>query len=93
MVAFKQELFDQLARIGKAVGQGHRLALLEYLAQGERSVEALAQLSGLSVANTSKHLQLMRHGGGKLVCRWRVVDGSGFLVSVVSQRWFVESPL
>lgn len=60
---FKQALFDHLARIGKAVGQGHRLALLEYLAQGERTVEALAQLSGLSVANTSKHLQQLRHAG------------------------------
>ncbi|MBF0152371.1 MAG: metalloregulator ArsR/SmtB family transcription factor [Magnetococcales bacterium] len=60
---FKQELFDHLARIGKAVGQGHRLALLEYLAQGERTVESLAQLAGLSVANTSKHLQQLRHAG------------------------------
>ncbi|NGZ06321.1 MAG: metalloregulator ArsR/SmtB family transcription factor, partial [Magnetococcales bacterium] len=62
-MSFKQELFDHLARIGKAVGQGHRLAILEYLAQGERSVEVLAQLSGLSVANTSKHLQQLRHAG------------------------------
>lgn len=60
---FKQELFDHLARVGKAVGQGHRLALLEYLAQGERTVESLAQLAGLSVANTSKHLQQLRHAG------------------------------
>ena len=62
-VSFKQELFDQLARIGKAAGQGHRLAMLEFLAQGERTVESLAQLAGLSVANTSKHLQQLRHAG------------------------------
>ncbi|MEO5345757.1 MAG: metalloregulator ArsR/SmtB family transcription factor [Magnetococcus sp. YQC-9] len=62
-VSFKEELFDHLARIGKAVGQGHRLALLEYLAQGERTVEGLAQLSGLSVANASKHLQQLRSAG------------------------------
>ncbi|MBF0623960.1 MAG: metalloregulator ArsR/SmtB family transcription factor [Magnetococcales bacterium] len=62
-ISFKQELFDHLARIGKAVGQGHRLALLEYLAQGERTVDALAQISGLSVANASKHLQQLRHAG------------------------------
>ncbi|MBF0632029.1 MAG: metalloregulator ArsR/SmtB family transcription factor [Magnetococcales bacterium] len=61
--SFKKELFDHLARIGKAVGQGHRLALLEYLAQGARTVESLAQLSGLSVANTSKHLQTLRQAG------------------------------
>ncbi|MBF0214405.1 MAG: metalloregulator ArsR/SmtB family transcription factor [Magnetococcales bacterium] len=60
---FKQALFDQLARVGKAVGQGHRLVLLDYLAQGERSVEALAGLTGLSVANTSKHLQQLRQAG------------------------------
>ncbi|MBF0310495.1 MAG: metalloregulator ArsR/SmtB family transcription factor [Magnetococcales bacterium] len=62
-ISFKQELFDHLARIGKAVGQGHRLAMLEFLAQGERTVDALAQLTGLSVANTSKHLQQLRHAG------------------------------
>ncbi|MBF0439310.1 MAG: metalloregulator ArsR/SmtB family transcription factor [Magnetococcales bacterium] len=60
---FKQTLFDHLARVGKAVGQGHRLAMLEYLAQGERTVEALAGLTGLSVANTSKHLQQLRQSG------------------------------
>ncbi|MBF0262332.1 MAG: metalloregulator ArsR/SmtB family transcription factor [Magnetococcales bacterium] len=59
----KQALFEQLARVGKAVGQGHRLAMLEYLAQGERSVEALAGLTELSVANTSKHLQQLRQAG------------------------------
>ncbi|MBF0180596.1 MAG: metalloregulator ArsR/SmtB family transcription factor [Magnetococcales bacterium] len=61
--SFKQELFEHLARVGKAVGQGHRLEILEFLAQGERSVEALARLTGLSVANTSKHLQLLRQAG------------------------------
>lgn len=60
---FKEELFDHLARIGKAVGQGHRLALLEYLAQGERTVESLAKISGLSIANASKHLQQLRQAG------------------------------
>ncbi|MBF0184834.1 MAG: metalloregulator ArsR/SmtB family transcription factor [Magnetococcales bacterium] len=60
---FKREMFDHLARIGKAVGQGHRLEILEFLAQGERSVDVLAQLTGLSVANTSKHLQQLRQVG------------------------------
>ncbi|MBF0141756.1 MAG: metalloregulator ArsR/SmtB family transcription factor [Magnetococcales bacterium] len=62
-LSFKNELFDQLARVGKAVGQGHRLAMLEFLAQREYSVESLAQLTGLSVANTSKHLQQLRYAG------------------------------
>lgn len=60
---FKQDLFAQFARVGKALGNGNRLELLEFLAQGERSVEALARVSGLSVANTSQHLQQLRQAG------------------------------
>lgn len=59
----KQKLYSQIARIGKAACHGHRLELLEYLAQGERTVEALAKLTSLSVANTSQHLRVMRHSG------------------------------
>jgi rhodanese-related sulfurtransferase/DNA-binding transcriptional ArsR family regulator len=59
----KQKLYSQIARIGKAACHGHRLELLEYLAQGEHTVEALAKLTGLSVANTSQHLRVMRHSG------------------------------
>jgi rhodanese-related sulfurtransferase/DNA-binding HxlR family transcriptional regulator len=60
---FKQDLFAQFARVGKALGNGNRLELLEFLAQGERSVDALAKVSGLSVANTSQHLQQLRQSG------------------------------
>lgn len=60
---FKHDLFALFARIAKAMGHGNRLELLEYLAQGERSVEALAAVSGLTVANTSKHLQQLRLAG------------------------------
>lgn len=60
---FKQDLFSQFARVGKALGNGNRLELLEFLAQGERSVEALAKVSGLSIANTSQHLQQLRQAG------------------------------
>ena len=60
---FKHDLFTQFARVGKAMGSGNRLELLEYLAQGERSVEALARVSGLTVANTSQHLQQLRQAG------------------------------
>ncbi len=59
----KQRLYSQIARIGKAACHGHRLELLEYLAQGERTVEALAKLTGLSVANASQHLRVMRQSG------------------------------
>ena len=60
---YKNDLFDQFARIGKALSNGNRLVLLEFLAQGERSVDELAGISGLSVANTSQHLQLLRQSG------------------------------
>src|SRR5438067_1966467 len=57
---FKDELFEQFARIGKALSSGRRLELLELLAQGERSVENHAVETSQSVANTSQHLKVMR---------------------------------
>jgi rhodanese-related sulfurtransferase/DNA-binding MarR family transcriptional regulator len=60
---FKHTLFEQFARIGKALSNANRLELLEYLAQGERSVDSLARVSRLSVANTSQHLQQLRQAG------------------------------
>ena len=60
---FKHELFGQFARIAKAMGSGYRLEMLEFLAQGERSVEELARLVGLTVANASQHLQQLRQAG------------------------------
>ncbi len=61
--SFKHQLFSQFARVAKALGNGSRLELLEFLAQGERSVDVLAKLAGLSVANTSQHLQHLRRAG------------------------------
>lgn len=60
---FKQDLFAQFARVGKALSNGNRLELLEFLAQAERSVDELAKVAGLSVANTSQHLQQLRQVG------------------------------
>jgi rhodanese-related sulfurtransferase len=57
---FKDRLYEQFARVGKALSNGHRLELLEVLAQGEHSVETLAHETGLSVANASQHLQVLR---------------------------------
>lgn len=59
----KQVLYRQFADVAKALGHGHRLEILELLAQGERTVEALADRAGLSVANASQHLRLMRRAG------------------------------
>lgn len=62
-ISFKQDLFGQFARTAKALSHTNRLELLEYLAQGERTVEGLARLSGLSFANASQHLQQLRQAG------------------------------
>lgn len=59
----KGRIYEQLARIGKAVASGRRMELLEILAQGERTVEKLAKQTTLSVANTSHHLQALRDAG------------------------------
>lgn len=59
----KRDLFEQLARIGTALSSGTRLEFLELLAQAERSVDQLATMTGVSVANTSQHLQKLRQAG------------------------------
>jgi ArsR family transcriptional regulator len=59
----KQHVFASLAEIAQALGHAHRLELLEHLAQGERSVEHLAERAGLTLANASRHLQLLRRAG------------------------------
>ena len=57
---FKDQLFEQFARLGKALASPHRLELLDLLAQGERTVEGLSREAGMSVANTSRHLQELK---------------------------------
>jgi ArsR family transcriptional regulator len=56
----KQAVFASLAEIGQALGHAHRLDLLELVGQGARSVEDLAACAHLTVANTSRHLQILR---------------------------------
>ncbi len=60
---FNHDLFTRFAQVAKALANGNRLELLEFLAQCERSVEELARISRLSVANTSQHLQKLRQAG------------------------------
>ena len=57
---FKDAIYEQFARIGKAVSSPKRLELLDLLCQGERTVEVLAKEAGCSLANTSQHLQVLR---------------------------------
>jgi rhodanese-related sulfurtransferase/DNA-binding transcriptional ArsR family regulator len=60
---FKERLYGQFARVGKALASPCRLEMLELLAQGERTVDALANEVGLSTANASQHLQVLRQAG------------------------------
>ena len=78
----KKSLFAQFALVAKALSHGNRLELLEFLSQRERNVETLAQLTGISVANASQHLQRLQRAGlvaarreGHSVC-YRVADDS-----------------
>jgi rhodanese-related sulfurtransferase len=57
---FKDGIYEQLARLGKAVSAPKRLELLDLLCQSPRTVEALADQAGISIANASQHLQVLR---------------------------------
>ncbi|TFH87990.1 ArsR family transcriptional regulator [Billgrantia azerbaijanica] len=59
----QQDLFDTLAQVARALGNGHRLALLERLAQSSAAVETLASATDLSIGNASQHLQQLRRAG------------------------------
>jgi DNA-binding transcriptional ArsR family regulator/rhodanese-related sulfurtransferase len=59
----KEALFDRLAEVAKALGNGRRAELIDVLAQGERSVEVLAGEIGQSTANTSHHLKVLARAG------------------------------
>jgi rhodanese-related sulfurtransferase/DNA-binding transcriptional ArsR family regulator len=59
----KAALFDGFARIGRALGSGRRVEIIDILANGERTVEDLAGQLDLSVANVSQHLQILRRAG------------------------------
>jgi rhodanese-related sulfurtransferase/DNA-binding HxlR family transcriptional regulator len=96
----KREIFEQFALVAKTLGHADRLDILEHLGQGERSVDALAQRIGLSIANTSQHLQQLRRAGlvasrrdGKFVL-YRLADDAvvGLLESLrqVAERNLAE---
>ncbi|MFP5352457.1 MAG: ArsR/SmtB family transcription factor [Actinomycetota bacterium] len=61
--AAKEALFDEFARVAKALASGRRAEMVDVLANGERSVESLAAELGLTVANVSQHLQVLRRAG------------------------------
>jgi len=61
--ALKVELFDQFARVAQALASGRRVEIVDVLANGERSVEELSRQVAMSVANTSRHLQVLKEAG------------------------------
>jgi len=81
---FATQLYDQLARLTKALASPRRLELVDLLAQRERTVEELARLTSMSVANTSRHLQALRSARLVTVRRaglhahYRLADGGVF---------------
>ena len=88
----KRALFSAFAEVAKALGHRHRLEILEQLAQGERSVEILAERVGLSIANASQHLRMMRRAGllasrreGKRIF-YRLSDSSALEAGAALQR-------
>jgi len=62
---FKDGIYGELSRVAKAIESPHRLELIDLLAQGERSVESLAGQAALTIANSSRHLQVLK--GARLV--------------------------
>jgi rhodanese-related sulfurtransferase len=79
---FKDGIFEQLARVGGAFGSPKRVEIIDLLAQGERSVESIASATGMTVANTSRHLGILRNSGlvttrrDGLYVMYRVADPS-----------------
>jgi rhodanese-related sulfurtransferase/DNA-binding transcriptional ArsR family regulator len=86
---FKNRLYGQFARLGKALANPYRLEMLELLAQGERTVESLADEIELSLANASQHLQELKRAGlveGRkegLFVHYRLTDPEVFELSKV----------
>jgi rhodanese-related sulfurtransferase/DNA-binding transcriptional ArsR family regulator len=88
--AAKNVLFDQFARVGKALSSGKRLELLDLLAQGERTVDALARASELGLSTASAHLQTLkaanlvstRREGTKVIYRLAGTDVAQLLALV-----------
>lgn len=95
MTSAKYQIFEQFAELARTLGHASRLELLEHVAQGERSVERLAHLTGQSLANTSAHLKQLRLGGfvqtrrdGKRVL-YRLGDGP-IMPMLAAMRGYAE---
>ena len=94
--AVKMELFDQFARVAQALASGRRVEIVDVLTNGDRTVEELARQVGLSTANASQHLQVLKEAGlvaasrdGTRV-RYRLVSGAVYKFWVVLRSLAAE---
>lgn len=83
----KDQIYDQFALIGKALGSARRLELIDLLSQSEYTVEKLSRESGMSVANTSQHLKTLRAARLVEVRRDGVVAYYSLSDDAVFQTW------
>jgi rhodanese-related sulfurtransferase/DNA-binding transcriptional ArsR family regulator len=89
---FKDRLYGHFAQLGKALANPLRIEFLELLAQSERTVESLADETGVSLANASQHLQALRHAGlvdsrkEGLFVRYRLADHAVVELCVALRR-------
>lgn len=93
---FKTELYEQFARIGKALSSGRRIEMLELLSQRERTVDDMAQEMGLSIANASQHLTVLRQAQLVTVRRqglyaWYRIAGPEVLSALLAVRRLGEA--
>ena len=99
----KRPIYEQLARVGKALGSAPRLELLDLLAQGERSVESLARAAGIPIGSASQHLQVLhaarlvdsRREGQRIVYRLADVSVESLFQSLrtTAERQLAELPV
>ena len=81
-MTYQNDLYVELAKIGKSLSSERRLEIMDLLVQGPKTVEKIAELTKMSVANTSRHLQVLR--SGNLVERKR--DGNHIYYGPASSR-------
>ncbi len=93
---FKDAIFEQFARVASALASPKRVEIIDLLSQGERRVDSIAEVTGMSVANTSRHLHILRDAGMLTSTRkglqitYRVADES-VVAGYVALRTLAES--
>lgn len=98
MTVIKKQLFEQLALIAHCLSSPQRVEILDYLAQAERGVDELSQLVDLTVANTSRHLQILKQNGLVIVrkegkSRFYKLSGNDVVRLISSLRSTAETHL